>query len=98
MFQRIQIQWSRTPMGGGARPGPRLTPAGGRAAGVGATPLRPAAAIEHRSPVLRAGGGEPAFGNKLPLPGVLVSADEPFEAAARRAVQTKAGLDARDWY
>lgn len=41
---------------------------------------------------------EPAFAGKWSLPGVLVRADETFDAAARRALQTKAGLDARDWY
>jgi 8-oxo-dGTP diphosphatase len=29
---------------------------------------------------------------------VLVRADETFDAAARRALRTKAGLDAREWY
>src|SRR5207237_3011564 len=41
---------------------------------------------------------EPTFANKLSLPGVLVRAEETFDAAARRALQTKAGLDAREWY
>ncbi|MER3421604.1 MAG: hypothetical protein C4290_14250, partial [Chloroflexota bacterium] len=41
---------------------------------------------------------EPAFAGKWSLPGVLVRAEETFDAAARRALQTKAGLDARDWY
>src|ERR671922_792441 len=39
-----------------------------------------------------------AFAGKLSLPGVLVRAEETFDAAARRALRTKAGLDARDWY
>src|SRR5438270_5725083 len=60
--------------------------------------LRPAAAVEDRWQVLLVRRDEPAFGNKLSLPGVLVRADETFDAAARRALQTKAGLDARDWY
>jgi 8-oxo-dGTP diphosphatase len=60
--------------------------------------LRPAAAIEDRWQVLLVRRDEPAFGNKLALPGVLVRAEETFDAAARRALQTKAGLDARDWY
>ncbi|HKC64116.1 MAG TPA: NUDIX domain-containing protein, partial [Pyrinomonadaceae bacterium] len=38
------------------------------------------------------------FAGKWSLPGVLVRADESFDSAARRALQTKAGLDARDWY
>ena len=60
--------------------------------------LRPAAAIEDQWQVLLVGRDEPAFGDKLSLPGVLVRADETFDAAARRALQTKAGLDAQDWY
>src|ERR687887_1747291 len=39
-----------------------------------------------------------AFAGKWSLPGVLVRAEESFDAAARRALETKAGLDARDWY
>ena len=35
---------------------------------------------------------------RLALPGILVNDDETFDAAARRALQVKAGLDARDWY
>src|SRR4030095_3460401 len=60
--------------------------------------LRPAPAIEDRWQVLLVRRDEPAFGNKLSLPGVLVRADETFDAAARRALQTKAGLDATHWY
>ena len=60
--------------------------------------LRPTPAIEDRWQVLLVRRDEPAFGNKLSLPGVLVRADETFDAAARRALQTRAGLDARDWY
>ena len=39
-----------------------------------------------------------AFAGKWSLPGVLVRADETFDAAARRALQIKAGLDAAGWY
>jgi 8-oxo-dGTP diphosphatase len=60
--------------------------------------LRPAAAMEDQWQVLLVKRDEPAFGDKLSLPGVLVRADETFDAAARRALETKAGLDARDWY
>src|SRR5689334_1681089 len=60
--------------------------------------LRPAQDVEDRWQVLLVRRDEPAFGNKLALPGVLVRADETFDAAARRAMQTKAGLDAREWY
>jgi 8-oxo-dGTP diphosphatase len=41
---------------------------------------------------------EPAFAGKWALPGVLVREHETFDAAARRALQTKAGLDATHWY
>src|SRR5439155_10013727 len=60
--------------------------------------LRPAAAVENQWQVLLVRRDEPAFGDKLSLPGVLVRAEETFDAAARRALETKAGLDARDWY
>src|SRR5919198_3784178 len=40
---------------------------------------------------------EAAFAGKWALPGVLVRAEETFDAAARRALRTKAGLDAADW-
>src|ERR687887_2289295 len=39
-----------------------------------------------------------AFAGKWSLPGVLVRAEETFDAAARRALRTKAGLDAAHWY
>ena len=39
-----------------------------------------------------------AFAGKWSLPGVLVRAEETFADAARRALRTKAGLDASDWY
>jgi 8-oxo-dGTP diphosphatase len=39
-----------------------------------------------------------AFAGKRSLPGVLVRAEETFDAAARRALHTKAGLDAAGWY
>jgi 8-oxo-dGTP diphosphatase len=60
--------------------------------------LRPTQDVEDRWQVLLVRRDEPAFGNKLALPGVLVRAEETFDQAARRALQTKAGLDARDWY
>jgi 8-oxo-dGTP diphosphatase len=41
---------------------------------------------------------DPAFSGKWALPGVLVSEDETFDAAARRALRNKAGLDAKGWY
>src|SRR3954470_13783600 len=60
--------------------------------------LRPVAAIEDRWQVLLVRRDEPAFGDKLSLPGVLVRGEETFVAAARRALETKAGLDAQEWY
>src|SRR6266568_6270992 len=76
----------------------RLTPNAVVAVDVVVFTLRPAAAIEDRWQVLLARRDEPAFGNKLSLPGVLVRGGESFDAAARRALQSKTGLDARDWY
>lgn len=60
--------------------------------------LRPSQRIEDQWHVLLVRRDEPAFGDKLSLPGVLVRADEAFVGAARRALATRAGLDARDWY
>src|SRR5947209_17861619 len=77
---------------------PGLTPNAIVAVDVVVFTLRPATNIEDRWQVLLVRRDEPAFGNKLSLPGVLVRAEETFDAAARRALQTKAGLDARDWY
>jgi 8-oxo-dGTP diphosphatase len=39
-----------------------------------------------------------AFAGKWSLPGVLLRSDESFDAAARRALLNKTGLDAREWY
>lgn len=41
---------------------------------------------------------DPAFAGKWSLPGVLLGAAETFDAAARRALHVKAGLDAAHWY
>jgi 8-oxo-dGTP diphosphatase len=82
----------------GRRPEPRLDANAVVAVDIVVFTLRPASKIEDRWQVLLVRRDEPAFGNKLSLPGVLVRAGETFDAAARRAVQTKAGLDARDWY
>jgi 8-oxo-dGTP diphosphatase len=60
--------------------------------------LRPAPRVEDAWQVLLVKRDEPAFAGKWSLPGVLVRADETFDAAARRALHTKAGLDAREWY
>src|SRR5947209_5261806 len=60
--------------------------------------LRPAPRVEDSWQVLLVRRAEPVYESKWCLPGVLVHADETFDAAARRALQRKAGLDARDWY
>ncbi|MCC7107160.1 MAG: NUDIX hydrolase, partial [Chloroflexi bacterium] len=39
-----------------------------------------------------------AFADRWSLPGVLLRPDETFDAAARRALRSKTGLDARAWY
>ncbi len=77
---------------------PRLDPNAVVAVDVVVFTLRPATDIEDRWQLLLVRRDEPAFGNKLALPGVLVRNEETFDQAARRALQTKAGLDARDWY
>src|SRR5438874_1600854 len=82
----------------GRRPEPTLNPNAVVAVDVVVFTLRPVSATEDRWQVLLVRRDEPAFGNKLSLPGVLVRAAESFDAAARRAVETKAGVDAHDWY
>lgn len=60
--------------------------------------LRDAPHTEEAWQVLLVQTDDPAFAGKWALPGVLVHADETFDAAARRALSTKAGLDAQEWY
>lgn len=60
--------------------------------------IRPSDTIEDAWQVLLVKQDDPAFAGKWSLPGVLVRADETFDGAARRALRTKAGLDAEDWY
>ncbi len=60
--------------------------------------VREAREPEDRWQVLLVRGPEPAFGGKWALPGVLVGDDERFDEAARRALLSKAGLDAEGWY
>src|SRR5690348_14788805 len=60
--------------------------------------VRPAEQIEDAWQVLLVKLDDPAFAGKWALPGVLLAADETFDAAARRALHNKAGLDAADWY
>ncbi len=54
--------------------------------------------IEDAWQVLLVQREDAAFAGKWSLPGVLVRADETFDAAARRALRTKARLDATGWY
>src|SRR5579862_2617499 len=60
--------------------------------------VRAAERIEDAWQVLLVQRDDTAFAGKWSLPGVLLRADETFDAAARRALRTKAGLDAADWY
>src|SRR6266704_1717312 len=60
--------------------------------------VRAADTIAEAWQVLLVQRDDAAFAGKWSLPGVLVRADETFDAAARRALRTKAGLDAADWY
>src|SRR3954463_7388410 len=59
--------------------------------------VRTADTIAEAWQVLLVQRDDPAFAGKWALPGVLVRADETFDAAARRALRTKAGLDAAHW-
>lgn len=54
--------------------------------------------IEDAWQVLLVQRDDAAFAGKWSLPGVLVRAEETFADAARRALRTKAGIDATDWY
>ena len=60
--------------------------------------VRAAACVDEAWQVLLVKLDDPAFGGKWALPGVLVRAEEVCDAAARRALRTKAGLDAAAWY
>jgi len=60
--------------------------------------VRPAETVDEAWQVLLVQRDDTAFAGKLSLPGVLVRAGETFDAAARRALQTKTGLDAKSWY
>src|SRR5437868_6894728 len=60
--------------------------------------VREAPSIDEAWQVLLVQTNDPAFAGKWALPGVLVKDSETFDAAARRALRTKAGLDAKDWY
>ena len=60
--------------------------------------VRASARVDDAWQVLLVQRGDAAFGGHWSLPGVLLRADETFDEAARRALRSKAGLDARDWY
>jgi len=60
--------------------------------------VRATEAIDEAWQVLLVQRDDVAFAGKWSLPGVLVRADETFDAAARRALHTKAGLDAAGWH
>lgn len=60
--------------------------------------VRQAENIEDCWQVLLVQSDDPAFAGKWALPGVLVHEGETFDAAARRALRKKAGLDAKGWY
>lgn len=77
---------------------PPLQPNAVVAVDVGLFTVRSAVPIEDAWQVLLVRRDDSAFAGKWSLPGVLVRADETFDAAARRALRTKAGLDADGWY
>jgi 8-oxo-dGTP diphosphatase len=54
--------------------------------------------VEHAWQVLLVQRDDEAFAGRWSLPGVLLRSDESFDAAARRALRSKTGLDAHDWY
>src|SRR6478672_13245759 len=60
--------------------------------------VREAPTVDEAWQVLLVQSSDPAYSGKWALPGVLLRADDTFDAAARRALRTKAGLDAKDWY
>jgi 8-oxo-dGTP diphosphatase len=60
--------------------------------------VRSTARVDDAWQVLLVQRDDAAFGGHWSLPGVLVRSEETFDEAARRALRSKAGLDARDWY
>ena len=60
--------------------------------------VRATARVDDAWQVLLVQRGDAAFGGHWSLPGVLLRSEETFDEAARRALRSKAGLDARDWY
>ncbi|MPZ13298.1 MAG: NUDIX domain-containing protein [Chloroflexi bacterium] len=76
---------------------PPLTPTALLAVDVVVFTLRPES-VERAWQVLLLHQPGTRSGERCALPGVLVHEDETFDAAARRALSAKAGLDAQDWY
>jgi 8-oxo-dGTP diphosphatase len=60
--------------------------------------VREAAEPQDRWQVLLVRTPEKALAGKWALPGVLIGDNETFDEAARRALLSKAGLDAEGWY
>ncbi len=60
--------------------------------------VREAEDLEDAWQVLLVKSGKRVFEGRRALPGVIVRPKERFEEAARRALRTKTGLDATDWY
>ncbi|HMA36886.1 MAG TPA: NUDIX domain-containing protein [Chloroflexia bacterium] len=79
-------------------PIPALQPTAVVAVDVVLFTVRAAASLDEAWQVLLVQTEDPAFAGKWALPGVLARAEETFDAAARRALRTKAGLDAASWY
>jgi 8-oxo-dGTP diphosphatase len=87
----IEIQYQQSKV-------PALNPNAVIAVDVVLFTVRPAERPEDAWQVLLVQSDDPAFAGKWSLPGVLVHVDDTFDAAARRAVRKKAGLDAQGWY
>lgn len=76
---------------------PVLTPTATLAVDVVVFTLR-AEPVERAWQVLLVPRPDDESASRRALPGVLVDEGETFDAAARRALLIKAGIDARDWY
>lgn len=77
---------------------PVLRPNAVIAVDIGLFTVRETLAIDDAWHVLLVQRDDAAYAGKWSLPGVLVRAGETFDAAARRALSTRAGLDAAGWY
>src|SRR3954467_13458499 len=96
-FGRIGIESERFYSGAWWVPPDRLIPNVVAAVDVVLFTVRASARVDDAWQVLPAYRGDAAFGGHWSLPGVLLLVDETFDEAARRALPSKAGLDARDW-